>query len=487
MRVTMFARILLVIFGLVLILTAHPGLAANQISIDSVIQDFMRQSHVSGGAVAIIKDGTVIHAAGYGLDSLGNPVTPATPLRIASMSKSFTAVAIMQLVDEGKIELDLPLSTYLPEITTSSPSGQPLTVRHLLNQTSGLVPSVSSEYAHPTRRSLAEAAADVHAITLATAPGASFAYHNQNYMLAARVVEVVSGQPYAQYVQQHIFEPLAMQHSVETTLCSDHVPGLTNGHILLFNQAIAAPEPMALCAGSGGVVSTADDMVKWLKVHTAQGRRSDGTSLLSAVSLATLHTPPSQASDYAMGWHRKTSATGKTLIEHSGSLMTFTSAMVFNPATKTGVVVLLNTNSLPLILAENLLMVVDGDSSALEPINDPRIWLDSLGAALTLGTLALGIRGIRRARAWATRWRTASAWIVGLRLLPYVLLPIIVGFLPSILRRGFNSDIDWIGLIYLLPMPSLFSIVLGLMLGAVAIMRIRAYFQTRAKRSTPIA
>ncbi|MFD3166757.1 serine hydrolase domain-containing protein [Herpetosiphon sp. NSE202] len=486
MRVTMFTRILLAIFCLLLIFAGHPGLAATQISIDSVIQDFMRQSHVSGGAVAIIKNGEVIHSAGYGLDSLGNPVTPATPMRIASMSKSFTAVAIMQLVDEGKIELDLPLTTYLPEVTTSSPSGQPLMVRHLLNQTSGLMPSVSSEYAHPTRSSLAEAAADVHAITLATAPGTSFAYHNQNYMLAARVVEVVSGQPYAQYVQQHIFEPLAMQHSVETTLCSDPVPGLTNGHILLFNQAIAAPEPMALCAGSGGVVSTADDMAKWLNLHTAQGRLSDGTSLLSAASLATLHTPPSQVSDYAMGWHRHL-APEKTLIEHSGSLMTFTSAMIFNPATKTGVVVLLNTNSLPLILAKNLLTVVDGDSSALEPINDPRIWLDIIGVALTLGTLALGIRGIRRARAWATRLSTASAWIVGLRLLPYVLLPIIVGFLPSILRRGFNSDIDWVGLIYLLPMPSLFSIVLGLMLGAIAITRIRGYFQTRAKRPTPIA
>ena len=123
-------------------------------AIDRFVQQSLRATGVPGAALAVVKDGTVLHVAGYGHDSSGQPVTAGSRMRIASLSKSFTALAIMQLVEQGRLSLDAPLQSVIPRFHIADERGGTITVRHLLNQVSGLADTTFPEMSLPQPDSL---------------------------------------------------------------------------------------------------------------------------------------------------------------------------------------------------------------------------------------------------------------------------------------------------------------------------------------------
>lgn len=185
-------------------------------AIDQYINAKMRIPRIPGLALAIVKGDQIIYLKGYGeADSYGRRVTPQTPFIIGSVTKSFTALAVMQLVEAGKVELNAPVQQYIPWFrVTDSLTSAKITVRQLLLQTSGLPmlrePQLWDE--------LDDGALERTVRFLKTAklnfqPGQSFGYSNANYETLGLIIQTVSGQSYEEYIQKHIFDRLEMQNS----------------------------------------------------------------------------------------------------------------------------------------------------------------------------------------------------------------------------------------------------------------------------------
>ena len=194
--------------------------------VDRLVREFLEREHVPGAAWGIVVDGKVAHIGTGGFRNLANqqPVAGDTVFRIASMTKSFTAMAILQLRDAGKLSLDDPAEKYVPELrklhypTTDSPR---LTLRHLLTHSGGF-PEDNPWGDQQLARSEEELTAFLReGIPFSNPPGTAYEYSNYGFAILGRVVARVSGMPYTQYVEQKILRPLHME---STTLEPSAVP-----------------------------------------------------------------------------------------------------------------------------------------------------------------------------------------------------------------------------------------------------------------------
>jgi CubicO group peptidase (beta-lactamase class C family) len=349
--------IILIFLSVLIVITFNLNGSANQLDLDDRIDRFittqMKTHHIPGLALAITHNNQVLHVKGYSTANNEPPVTPQTQFLIASMSKSFTAMAVMQLVEAGQINLDSPVQTYLPQFTVTAPAiAAKITIRHLLNQVSGL-----SDVGFPDELQVSQATTIRDRITsLSQArpvafPGSQFNYFNPNYEVLAREVEVASQQPFSAYLQTHIFTPLQMSGTLNTTTSADAFQGATNmaqGHLMGFGLPLAYPEMSGYLSGSSGIVSTAEDLANYLIFQINSGQFED-TKLLSESSVALMHTPPKTiGSSYGMGWV-KGSENGEPTIEHSGNLSTFYTDVVLLPKEKYGIALLYNINASPLM------------------------------------------------------------------------------------------------------------------------------------------
>ena len=301
----------------VLALTLGLGLAAIVPSFagthgDGAERVFAQQlsaAHVPGGAISVVTS-SGIDAAGVGTAGDAE-ATAATPFVIGSTTKSFTALAVMQLVDSGAVDLDAPVRKYVPELSLADgQDANSITVRHVLQQTSGLDDlSGGSLLASAADGSPLQAVAELRNAELMSRPGDAWRYANVNYVLAGLVVERASGMSYADYVARRIFDPLGMDDST----AKGPPPNVSPGHQFWFGVPVAAkPVVRRAVMAAGYIVSTADDLGRYLAMYLADGRTKDGTRVVSAVGLRTLLSPGPEAklgpwagamsSRYAMGW-----------------------------------------------------------------------------------------------------------------------------------------------------------------------------------------
>src|SRR3712207_6504435 len=213
---------------------APPGPTTNFDAIDEHVRSQLDDLRMPGAALGIVKDGKVVHLQTFGdADEDGHAVTVETPFKIGSTSKSFTALAVMQLVEAGKIQLDAPVQQYLPDFRVADPeASKRITVRHLLNQVSGIPTSAGMDYMYRTDRAddaLEREVANSKGVKLIADPGTTWQYSNRNYTTLGLLIKVVSGQSYEDYIQQHVLEPLSMTQSF-THLDDAKSHGLATGH-----------------------------------------------------------------------------------------------------------------------------------------------------------------------------------------------------------------------------------------------------------------
>ncbi len=355
------ARILSAILMLLVIgastIGVGPGVRAqddNLDEIDAFVEAQMRRHRIPGLALVITQGDRVVHQRGFGTAGDGRPVTPETPFHIGSISKSFTALAVMQLVEQDRIDLDAPVQTYLPwfRVADGAVSGS-ITVRHLLHQTSGLAEETYMADLRP-ETTLEEAVRDLRQAEPVDPPGAAFHYFNQNYATLGLIVETVSGQPYGEYVRRNIFDPLEMDRSAATV---ERIARLdvAQGHGVLFGFPIPRQQDAAAYnMPEGGIVSSAEDLAHFLIAQNSDGEYRDAR-LLSAEGVAEMHEPltpgaPS-GSGYAMGWVVD-QRDGTPILEHGGSLENFRTFAWLLPDQSYGFAVLMNQNGfVPAMLA----------------------------------------------------------------------------------------------------------------------------------------
>lgn len=329
-------------------------------TIDNYITQQMSELDIPGVAIGIVRGDQIVYTQGYGVaDDAGRAMTSDTPFLIASLSKPITALGIMQLVEEGKINLDAPVQTYLPWFRVADEEvSSKITVRHLLHQTSGFDERESYIRNLNTDSSDDALAKSIRALNTAElnfTPGEAFEYTNTNYDILGLLIQTVSGQPYEQYVEEKIFTPLDMDQSY-TSLDGARAGKMTRGYYPFFGFTTAYDHLMPysrIVKPSAGLFSSAEDLTHFLIAHLNQGQYQ-GNSILSEEGITTLHTRGIRFSDnagYAMGWSvfsfpdmAPASLDGSipTGVTHAGEWVGYTSLLVFIPELETGIVLLIN-------------------------------------------------------------------------------------------------------------------------------------------------
>ncbi len=355
------------IYSLILVLALLSGLAlpasasseagtelhtslTNLNQVDAWIQQQLSDSQIPGLSVTIIRDGQTIMQKGYGFaDKDGAiPVDDQTAFEIGSNSKAFTGLAILQLIKENKVKLSDPVSMYMPWFKPTY-HGQPvaITIEQLLHHTSGIPFETIGRLPEGSGQDqLQQTVRILEHQPLAYPPGERFEYATINYDVLGLVIEQVSGQAYADYMQQMIFNPLGMKHTfVLQGDRSNQIKPATGYKMAYTSPRAYEPPPYDGNAPAGYIVSTATDMTRWL---TAQlGERSQGN--IDAELIQQSHqpnrsvAPDLNGSSYAIGWDIFQKGQGE--ISHAGNNPTFSSFIVMRPAQKTAVLVMANMNS----------------------------------------------------------------------------------------------------------------------------------------------
>jgi len=318
-------------------------------AVDAYLEGQRQALGIPGMALAIVQDDHIAFLGSYGeADSDGRPVTPQTPFQIGSTAKSMTALAIMQLVEVGQVELDAPVKAYLSWFTTADPvASAQITIRHLLNQTSGLstvtgrgefaASDLSDQAIENSVRALANA-------VLVSPPGTTYHYSNSNFTILGLVVQVVSGQSYERYMQEHIFDPLEMRHSFTAQEPAEQ-DGLASGYVTFFGLQVTRRTPFNRGSlPNGYIFSSAEDMGHYMIAQLNDGRYGE-VSVLSPQGMAAMHTAAVAAEDgsYAMAWHVGDIA-GVPAIFHSGDNANYATFILLVPEQELGVVLLINVN-----------------------------------------------------------------------------------------------------------------------------------------------
>jgi CubicO group peptidase (beta-lactamase class C family) len=327
---------------------SFPLQQVDQDRIDAYIQSRMQIANIPGLALGVVYGDEVVYLRGYGIAGPdGRTVTPQTPFILGSTSKSFTALAVMQLVEAGRIDLDAPVTTYIPWFRTNDAAASAqITVRHLLNQNSGLPAYAGRQGIADNDQSdmaLEIGIRDLAAVQLSQPAGQSYEYANENYNILGLIVQTVSGHSYEEYIRSAIFAPLQMSHSA-AALSDPAAVDIATGYRYWFFWPVAfdAPYPRRMTP-SGFLISSAEDMTHYL-IAQLNGGTYGNNQLLSPEGIDTLHTPGarlSPSSSYGMGWVIQ-GQPGSTRIWHNGDVSNFHSNLLLLPDQHIGIVVLVN-------------------------------------------------------------------------------------------------------------------------------------------------
>lgn len=420
-----------------------PGGPADTATVDRWLEAQLRDAGIPGGALVIVRDGRIVDERGFGTaDPTGRPVTATTPFVIGSLSKSITALAVMQLVDAGKVDLDAPVRRYLPEFRVADPvAADRITVRELLTHTSGLSTAVGIAPLTTPPTSLDARVRDLATAELASAPGTRYAYSNANYLVLGRLVEVVSREPFGTWVRAHVFGPLGMAHAATDRATAETV-GLSDAHRLWFGLADDhAPLDRPDLVPAGWITASADDLGRLLLAELDGGRFAGG-SIVSAAAVREMQTGTVATGTgderMGMGWVTST-LDGERIVAHAGSTTDMAAIQVLVPDRHLGVAVLFNAQSTLYELLHKPDAIGQGVVSLLlgyEPRGTLQLFYPAFDlAALTLlGLLVFGVvrtarRSVGPGPAWAGRplqSRLRLVGSVGLRAYLDVIVPIVL-------------------------------------------------------------
>jgi len=462
----------------VLLLTATPALAGvagtggriPAAEMDRFLAENLRHTALPGVAVAVVDRKGPLYFGNAGTTSAGAPIGPDTPFRVASVSKSFTAFAVLLLVDRGLVDLDAPVTRYLPDFRLADDRASSITVRHLLTHTSGMADTGFAEMSRRQPASLVQAVARLKSAHLVASPGAQWNYHNPNYHVLARLVEVVSGRDFARFLREEIFEPAGMTRTASVLRSTTPVPGLGKGYAPVYGVMVARDIPDHFVAGSGGVVSTTGDMARWLTLQLNDGVTPEGRRLISSESLrlAQNQSLPSAGAG-GFGWSASTHPELGRRIEHGGVLFTYSSQQALYPDRDLAVVVLFNSVTTGGVEQGSFTSGVETLLTGQAPAPGRRmgLYIDLALAVVTALSALAGVFNIRRTGRWAAWWSARSTMLTTIRLLVGGLPVVLLVALPSAIGLLFGGrDVTWETLAFAWPallaafaVPAVFAIV----------------------------
>ena len=306
-----------------------------------------------GVSIGIVHDQELIWAQGFGYADLEKkiPATPKTLYRMASNTKMFTALAVMQLRDEGRLQLDDPVARRLPwfKVRNAHPDGPVITIRHLLTHTSGLPREAAltnwTDVKMPSRQQMIDGLSSQETVLPVET---QWKYSNLALTLAGEIVQAVSGQPYVDYIHKNILEPLGMT-STTVVLPAEHRPRLATGYGRRMPGDARSLRPYLDTAGvipAGNITSNVEDFARFASLQFRDGPRR-GAQVLRGSTLREMHRvhwmEPSWRRGWGLGFH--TWRLGeRVLVGHGGSLPGFRTHTYISPADKIAVLVMTNAD-----------------------------------------------------------------------------------------------------------------------------------------------
>jgi CubicO group peptidase (beta-lactamase class C family) len=314
-------------------------------SIDSLFDNYKEKQ--PGAALGIIDNGTLIYSRGFGKARIDEDldVTPTTNFRLASISKQFTATAILLLKEDNLIDLDWVITDVFEDFPTY---GEKITLSHLLNHTSGI-----KDYEDFVLDSaLSKQIMDAGVLEIAKEQtagyfqaGEKYQYSNTAYAILAMVVEKYSGMDFPSFLKQRIFDPLEMNHTVAYVRNVNDIPERALGYDWLGKNWVERDQSSTSAVlGDGGIYSNVEDLYKWdHSLYT--------TKLLSQASLNLLFgygkLNNGESVDYGFGWHLKKTPEGEQVVYHTGSTTSFRNVFYRIPGRNLSIIILTNRNQVP--------------------------------------------------------------------------------------------------------------------------------------------
>ncbi len=346
--------------------------------VDSAIEAGMKEEQVPGAAFILVQGGSVVLAKGYGKADLesGEPFTAdQTIFPIASVSKVFTATAVMQLVDRGTIDLEMDVNRYLESAKVPSTYPEPVTVAQLLSHTAGLdeLPGrrvQSTSELMPLGKFLSDRLVRVHP------PGEVTSYSSYGMSLAGFLVEDVSNTPFESYLKRHIWEPLGMRQT-SITVPSGVANQLATAYELDDDKLNPVPYEIYQTPPAASILSTAEDMGRFMSAHL-QGGRFGEKRVLSERATEQMHSRRATMHPKLPGWtlgFQENDLNGLRILEHGGDIGGFSSVLTLLPEQSIGFFIVhhLESNNLRFDVRQAILDRYFPDSRAVKvPVPDAK-------------------------------------------------------------------------------------------------------------------
>lgn len=313
---------------------------AQQDSIDVFIAKQIKQQGIVGLSIGIVRNGKVVKAKGYGLANIELNVfaSEKTVYKIASLSKQFVAAGIMKLVQEGRLKVSDPVTKF---IKGAPPKWNSITIRHLLNHTSGL-PVEPIGFDGMKNQADSVYIENAFLVDLTSPPGSKFEYSNFGYFLLADIIRLTSDQSFPEYMKKSIFDKCDLS-STETTSLEAIIPNRSGGYIKSADNSILnAPNYPAL-RPSGAFLSNINDLLKWeLVMQNNKLLTQENWNEMWDDGTKTPFTMDGEVMYYGYGW-MTSSVNGRKIVHHGGSLPGFKSVYFRYPQEKTAIIILINS------------------------------------------------------------------------------------------------------------------------------------------------
>lgn len=320
--------------------------------LDTMIPRLLRQYEVPGAAVALIHNGEVVWTQGYGLADKANgiPVTPDTVFQVASISKSVSAWGVMRLVEAGRLNLDAPVEQYLTRwhLPPSESNHDGVTIRRLLSHTAGLSlhgpPGFDPDHPLPTLEEwLSGATGGASDVRVVLQPGSEFSYSGGGYTLLQLVIEEVSGEPFASFMQREVLAPLGMAHSG-----FEWTPDLQSATATAYGvYGRPLPNYLFTAKAAAGLYTTASSLARFVATGMMPGLHGEppGRGVLAPVTLERMFFPAAGTNGrYGLGYRTERLPNGTRIVSHSGANRGWKAQFAALPKKGEGIVILTNSD-----------------------------------------------------------------------------------------------------------------------------------------------
>ena len=445
--------------------SAHSGQALDaridSEAMDAFITGQMSKHGIQGISLAVTSGTEIIYLKGYGTAGQGRPMTPQTPMYIGSQSKSFTGLAIGQLIAQGKIKPDEPVQAYIPWFQVADKeASHRIQVDHLLHHTSGLSDAGFTAIL-PEDASNEDAVRALASARLTAPVGVKHQYFNVGYDVLAVIIQNVTGLSYEQYIQQNIFDPLGMTRTY-TDPALARLNGLSQGYSRFFGFTVPQRQPhRAYEVSAGFIMSTAEDMAHYV-IAMDNGGAYQGDRVLSSGGMNMLFMP---VQGYGMGWMVESGH-----VWHGGANETFKTFVDMYPLRDLGIVLLINQGYMldHFISAQQIFDGVEAIVLGRVAPPVPEGWsVKQIGWILLLFVLLLAAyqtRNLLSLRGWTERARDWSAvrkaFDVAISFfIPTLILFIVFSQLRAFMGYRFNFTYQMITMFRTLPDISILMIV----------------------------